>query len=78
MTWNYRIIKYKDGSGYGLHEVFYDKSGRPAAMTVDPINFSTDSEEGPNGIVSSLSMALADAIARGVFEEPEEWQGELV
>ena len=27
MTWNYRVVKYSDGSGYGLHEIYYDDDG---------------------------------------------------
>lgn len=23
MSWNYRIVEYADGSGFGLHEVYY-------------------------------------------------------
>ncbi len=33
MTWNYRIVKYADGSGFGLHEVGYNLMGEPVSMT---------------------------------------------
>jgi hypothetical protein len=23
MSWNYRIVRYRNGEGFGLHEVFY-------------------------------------------------------
>lgn len=78
MTWNYRIVKYKDGSGFGLHEVFYDKSGRPSAMTKESISFVVDNEEGPPILIKSLCMALTDALERPIFEEPEEWLGETI
>jgi hypothetical protein len=75
MPWNYRIVKYKDGSGYGLHEVLYDDEGQPWAMTNDPIGFSCRSDEGPQGIRTSLLMARVDAIKRPVFDEPKKWPG---
>lgn len=71
--WNYRIVKYKDGSGYGLHEVFYNAAGEACAMTEDAISFHADDEEGPEGVLKSLQMALKDATERPVFEEPERW-----
>jgi hypothetical protein len=27
MTWNYRIVRYKNEDAYGLHEVFYNRAG---------------------------------------------------
>lgn len=73
MTWNYRIVKYKDGSGYGLHEVFYNSKGEAYSMTEDPISFTCDTEEGSGGIIYSLDLASRDAVNHGVFDEPEEW-----
>ena len=74
MSWNYRIVKYKDHPGcYGLHEVFYDKKDRPWGMTKLPIDFTTDG--GPEEIHKALSMALRDALCKPVLEEPEKWPG---
>jgi hypothetical protein len=70
VTWNYRIIRYSDGSGFGLHEVFYE-NGAPVSMTAEPIPFISDSEEGPQGVIESLRMALADAETRPVLDEGE-------
>lgn len=70
MTWNYRIVRYLDGS-LGLHEVFYDEEGRPKAVTADAISFVADPEEGPDGIVQSLRMALADAERHRVLDWAE-------
>ena len=75
MTWNYRIVKYRDGSGFGLHEVYYDGQGEPENMTAEPADFVVDAEEGPDGIVRSLRMALVDAKRRGILDEPKEWPG---
>jgi hypothetical protein len=36
MTWNYRVVKHTDSEGithFGIHEVYYDKDGRPSMYT---------------------------------------------
>lgn len=55
MTWRYQILDH--GTHYALHEVYDD--GR--SWTADPITFVCDPEEGSDGIIRSLEMALADA-----------------
>ena len=77
MTWNYRIVQYVDGSGYGLHEVYYDENGQPWSMTSDPARFVSDPDEGPSGVKGSLLKARVDAIKRPVFVEPKKgkWPG---
>lgn len=72
MSWHYRIVKYRDDKGYGLHEVYFNKSGEAWAMTSDPCSFGADFEDGPEDILKSLERATMDAINRGVFVEPEE------
>jgi hypothetical protein len=72
--WNYRIVKYADGSGFGLHEVYYDENGDPQAMTAGPVAFSVPPDEGPDGVQNSLAMAAADAFSRSVFHEPKTWK----
>jgi hypothetical protein len=72
MAWHYRIVKYRDDQGYGLHEVYFNKRGEAWAMTSTPCSFACDSEEGPEGVLGSLERATMDALTRGIFEEPEE------
>ena len=72
MTWNYRIVRYLDNKGFGLHEVYYE-GDKEVAMTNDPISFSCDVEEGPEGVSVSLKMALNDAQNRPIFDEPKKW-----
>ena len=77
MTWNYRIVRYLDNKGFGLHEVYYE-GDREVAMTESPASFVCDAEEGPDGVSDSLRLALSDASHRPVFDEPKEWpKGEL-
>lgn len=75
MTWNYRIIKYRDNSGFGLHEVFYDDEGEPWTMTECAVGFGSTLEDGEGDIINALQMALEDAKERPVLDEPEEWPG---
>lgn len=70
MTWNYRIIKYHNGTGYGLHEVHYAADGKPIRMTAEPAGFVGDS---PEEVRSALLVARGDANRRTVFDEPAEW-----
>lgn len=70
MTWNYRIVRHHEPSEwYGLHEVYYDDDGKPTSMTADPVDFVCDGDEGSEGLVRSLEMALADAKRRPVLDE---------
>lgn len=70
MSWNYRIIRYEDGS-YGLHEVYYSKKdGQPIARTDRPVAFGCCEDEGPEGVVQSLEMALNDAKSRDILDDP--------
>jgi len=71
--WNYRIVKYRNDDGFGLHEVHYNADGRAWAMTEDPVGFVCDADEGMAAIVGMMVLALKDAKNRPVFEEPNEW-----
>ena len=37
MSWNYRIMKYEDGS-LGIHEVFYDEEGDVQGWTENAVS----------------------------------------
>lgn len=46
MTWNYRVIRSVDAEGeplYSVHEVYYDKDGKPDSWTCDPVFLSAES-----------------------------------
>jgi len=75
MTWNYRVIRYFDGRGFGLHEVYYDDQGRPWGMTCEACRFVVDAGEDVAGIIKSLKMALKDTREFPVLDEPEKWPG---
>lgn len=76
--WNYRIIKRKsirpngeEIEFYALHEVYYDKEGKPNSRTVEPITFVCDDDEKPDGIIKSLEMALDCAKRHPVLTDEE-------
>lgn len=66
MAWNYRILDH--GEWLALHEVYYDDAGEPNGWTVDAITFGAHSDEGAEGVIASLEMALADARKRPVLK----------
>lgn len=74
MSWSYRIVRYRDGSGFGLHEVMFDENEQAWAMTEEPM-IACGEHEGPQGILASLRMAIGDVNERDVFDEPEIWPG---
>src|ERR1043166_4908759 len=61
MTWNYRIMRNTKGKHVwlGIHEVYYDESGKPYLWTEEPI-ICVDEDEGVEGIKSTLEMMLND------------------
>jgi len=67
MTWNYRVLRYADGT-LALHEVYYDKDDRPCSYTENPISFVVEADEGLEGLVGSLQMALHDATERSILD----------
>jgi hypothetical protein len=67
MTWNYRILEDDEGN-LSLHEVFYDVAGNPNGCTENPATFVADSDEGVEGIIKALEMALKDAKERPVLK----------
>lgn len=69
MTWNYRIVRHADGS-LALHEVYYDSEGTPSARSSEPTFFVVDEEEGSEGLIKSLEMALESVKKHGVLDDP--------
>jgi hypothetical protein len=66
VTWNYRMVEYADGSGFGLHEVHYRPDGSPKSMTAQPAAFVGDT---PEEVRSALVLARMDASRRPILKE---------
>lgn len=71
MHWNYRIVKTetKDGPDWGIYEVYYDENDKPIMRTVDPIAFTSD--EGPEGVIDAINLALGTMKVHGVLDDSE-------
>ena len=70
MTWNYRMIRYNDEKGFGIHEVYYDEDGEPDGMTVNAVSFAVGYlEDGPEDLARSLKQALSDATKLTILDE---------
>ena len=70
MSWNYRIVRYAKGDGYGLHEVRYNEDGKPISMGEQPAGFVGKT---PEEIRDALVLARGDASRRPILDEPPEW-----
>ena len=72
MTWNYRIVKVKDG--YGLYEVYYNEKGKPYTRTERPFAWGDSPEE----VLSDLRRMIEDATRQTVLDDMgiEEWEGD--
>ena len=73
MSWNYRIVQYKDTRhGFGLHEVFYDDepAHEPWTMNERPVSFAGGTAK---EVLQALQMALKDARRAPVLVEPKKW-----
>ena len=70
MSWNYRIVEYADGQGFGIHEVYYNNFDDPVRMTKNPAAFTGDTVE---EVREALLMARMCSIKRPIFKEPKEW-----
>jgi YD repeat-containing protein len=75
IKWNYRIVRHESGD-LSLHEVYYDADGKPTSMTAEPVTFACHAEEGREGIIKSLEMALHCAKEHDLFVPPPHWAAE--
>ena len=66
-TWNDRVVRDDEGD-VGLHEVYDDDQGTPVMMTEQPVRFVASAEEGVQGLIRSLELALQDAPNRPVLD----------
>lgn len=69
--WNYRLVQYHDGSGYGVHEVYYDKDGKEVSMTAEPVSLVAETAE---EICASILEVRLDVVRRPIFVEPAGWK----
>lgn len=70
MTWNYRVVKYANGSGFGLHRVFYNADGSEKTMSESPVSFFGKTRD---EVYENLCLAKMDAMKRPIFNESANW-----
>lgn len=68
MTWNYRIVRYKERSGFGLHEIYYDDDGKECGMTAQAIV----SGKTRGKVIDVLNTAMYDATYRPTWSAAQQ------
>jgi len=56
MSWNHRILAHKDGDGmyFQIHEVYYDKDGKPDGYTANSVSVGAESLDGINWVLDKM------------------------
>ena len=57
MSWNYRVMKDKDGN-YGIHEVYYTSEGKPIQSTVNSMVETEESIKALTDVLKKYTLAL--------------------
>lgn len=65
-TRKYRVVRYADGSGFGLHEIIY--TGNKPARLGKPVTFLGDSAE---FVLDDIQSARLEASRASVVNEEE-------
>jgi hypothetical protein len=71
-----RWSSWRDGTGYGLHEVYYDNEGRPIGMTPGADQVRLRCRRRSEGSSAVADHGDADASKRPVLDEPGHWVSE--
>lgn len=72
MSWNYRVIRKKKRlkgllfTYFDVHEVYYDKKGRPSSWTKEPV--SANGFESLKELQNSQVMIMADILKYPVLK----------
>lgn len=69
MSWNYRVVRYVHADDdhtviYGIHETYYDETGKPKAITKKPVGVTGDSLDE----LRTTYARMADALEKPVIE----------
>lgn len=71
MSWNYRVVKYANNEGYGLHEVYYDKNDKIEGWTEHPVVTCEADESFEREFVKELTAMIADIERAPCLKEEE-------
>lgn len=60
MTWNYRILAHKENKNwfFQIHEVYYNKKGKPTGYTENAVEIMSESVEGISWQLEQMTECL--------------------
>ena len=69
MSWNYRIMahEHENEMYFEIHEVYYDKDGKPESCTKNPVTVGSEDDNGISWILDKMKESL---------EKPILWYGD--
>lgn len=75
MSWNYRVLAHKqfDEIHFYIHEVYYDKDGKPDGYTERPVIVNSDSIKGMRWVTNRMKEALSKPILK-IWDFPNEYK----
>lgn len=64
MGWNHRLIAHEDGDEtyFQIHEVYYNKKGKPNGLTKEGISIGSDSIKGIKWTLKMMKKCLKKPI----------------
>jgi hypothetical protein len=60
MGWNHRVLAHKDGDEmyFQIHEVYYDKDGKPDSYTANGVSVGHESLDGIKWVLDKMKECL--------------------
>ena len=60
MGWNHRVLAHKDGDEmyFQIHEVYYDKDGKPDSYTANGVGVGAESLDGIKWVLDKMKECL--------------------
>ena len=76
MGWNHRILAHKDGDEiyFQIHEVYYDKDGKPDGYTTNGVSVGAESLDGIKWVLDKMKECVNKPILLA-DDFPSEYNG---
>lgn len=76
MSWNHRILAHKDGDEmyFQIHEVYYDKDGKPEGYTANSVSVGSESLDGIKWVLDKMKECTSKPILLA-DDFPNEYNG---
>lgn len=64
MSWNFRVLAHKDGDDfyYQIHEVYYNRKGKPESYTEKGVSIGSDCLDGIKWTLKEMKKCLKKPI----------------